>query len=63
VEDYGADLLVLGAQQSRFRGESVIGTTTERLVRLARFPMLTVVRQPAERLEHEDAEALALATV
>lgn len=63
VEDFGADLLVLGAQQSRFRGESVIGTTTERLVRLARFPILTVVRQPAERLQREEEEAPALATV
>ena len=44
VEDIGADLLVIGAQQKLFRDETVIGTTTERLIRFARVPVLTVVR-------------------
>lgn len=47
VEDIGADFLVVGAQHKLFRGTTVIGTTTERLVRFARIPVLTVVREAA----------------
>ena len=46
VEDLGADLLVIGAQQKFLRDETVIGTTTERLIRAARIPVLTMVRTP-----------------
>lgn len=45
VEDTGADLLVIGAQHRLLRDTTVIGTTTERLVRFARCPVLTVVRE------------------
>ena len=44
VDDLGADLLVIGAQHKFFRDTTVIGTTTERLVRFAPCPVLTVVR-------------------
>jgi nucleotide-binding universal stress UspA family protein len=47
VEDIGADFLVIGAQHKFFRDTTVIGTTTERLVRFARIPVLTVVREAA----------------
>ncbi|HEX7191432.1 MAG TPA: universal stress protein [Thermoanaerobaculia bacterium] len=44
IDDLGADLLVIGAQHKFFRETTVIGTTTERLVRFAPCPVLTVVR-------------------
>ncbi|HXH38163.1 MAG TPA: universal stress protein [Thermoanaerobaculia bacterium] len=44
AEDIGADLLVIGAQHKLFRDVTTIGTTTERLVRFARMPVLTVPR-------------------
>lgn len=44
AEDLGADLIVIGAQHKRFHDETVIGTTTERLVRSAQVPVLTVPR-------------------
>lgn len=53
AEDLGADLIVIGAQHKRFRDETVIGTTTERLVRFARIPVLSVPR----RVEAETAKA------
>lgn len=45
VEDIGADLLVIGAQRKLFRDTTVIGTTTERLIRFARVPVLSVIRE------------------
>jgi nucleotide-binding universal stress UspA family protein len=45
ADESGADLLVIGAQHRRFSDASVIGTTTERLTRFARCPVLTVIRQ------------------
>jgi len=53
AEDFGADLIVIGAQHKRFRDETVIGTTTERLVRFARMPVLSVPQRlpAAERLD------------
>jgi nucleotide-binding universal stress UspA family protein len=47
VEDVGADFLVIGAQHKLLRETTVIGTTTERLIRFARCPVLTVVREVA----------------
>lgn len=44
AEDIGADLLVVGAQHKLFRDVATIGTTTERLVRFARVPVLSVPR-------------------
>ena len=42
AEDFEAGLIVIGAQHKRFRNETVIGTTTERLVRFARVPVLSI---------------------
>jgi nucleotide-binding universal stress UspA family protein len=42
AEDFDADLLVIGAQHKRFRNETVTGSTTERLVRFARVPVLSI---------------------
>ncbi len=45
ADETGADLIVVGAQHKRFRDATVIGTTTERVVRFARQPVWTVVSQ------------------
>jgi len=45
IDDIGADLLVIGAQRQLFKDATVIGTTTERLIRFSRVPVLTVVRE------------------
>ena len=44
VDEIPADLLVIGAQHRMFRDSTVIGATTERVVRFARIPVLTVPR-------------------
>lgn len=44
VDDVSADLLVVGAQRQLFKDATVIGTTTERLIRFSRVPVLTIVR-------------------
>ena len=49
ADDAGADLLVIGAQHKLFRDATVIGTTTERLVRFASCPVLVVPRQVVRR--------------
>ena len=58
VEDIGADLLVIGAQHKLFRDATVIGTTTERLVRFATCPVLSVARElvPKELVSTESME-------
>ena len=43
-----ADLVVIGAQHRRFADATVIGTTTERITRFARQPVMTVIRKPVE---------------
>jgi nucleotide-binding universal stress UspA family protein len=48
AEDQKADLLIIGAQQKAFRNETVIGTTTERLVRFATIPVLSLPRLVAQ---------------
>ena len=55
ADDYDADLIVIGAQHTRFSDATVIGTTTERITRFARQPVLTVMRR-AEALKRKDAE-------
>jgi len=55
--DYEADLIVIGAQHTRFSDATVIGTTTERITRFAKQPVLTVMRR-AEALKRKDAELL-----
>ncbi len=49
AEDLGADFLVIGAQHKFFRDETVIGTTTERLIRFASCPVLVVPREAVPR--------------
>ena len=55
ADDYNADLIVIGAQHTRFSDATVIGTTTERITRFARQPVLTVMRA-AEARKRRDAE-------
>ena len=59
AEDAEADLLVIGAQHKVFRDETVIGTTTERLVRFARLPVLTIPRPVAATKKPVRAEEMA----
>jgi nucleotide-binding universal stress UspA family protein len=54
AEDLGSDLLVIGAQHKLFRESTVVGTTTERVVRFASCPVLVVPRQEVGR--HAPAE-------
>jgi nucleotide-binding universal stress UspA family protein len=48
AEELGADLLVIGAQHRIFRDATVIGTTTERLIRFSSCPVLVVPRSAPE---------------
>ncbi|HEX6642831.1 MAG TPA: universal stress protein [Thermoanaerobaculia bacterium] len=43
ASEASADLIVIGAQHKRFSDTTVIGTTTERVVRFAKQPVWTVV--------------------
>jgi len=55
----GADLIVLGAQHKFFSDATVIGTTTQRITRFARCPVMTVVRKAHAEVEiHEKEEEL-----
>jgi len=49
ADDIGSDLLVVGAQHKLFRDATVIGTTTERLLRFASCPVLVVPREAVHR--------------
>lgn len=55
ADDLRADLLVVGAQHKLFRDATVIGTTTERLIRFASCPVLAVPLKPV-RLRADVAE-------
>lgn len=57
AEDLQADFLVIGAQHKLFRDATVIGTTTERLIRFASCPVLVVPR-PATRQQTKAEPAL-----
>ena len=59
VDDLGADLLVIGAQRKLFRDETVIGGTTERIVRFATCPVMTVPRPVPSRAAAHPIEELA----
>jgi len=58
AEDLRADMIVIGAQHKRFRDETGIGTTTERLARFARIPVLSVPRLVEDKAEAPQAETL-----
>lgn len=49
ADDVGADLLVVGAQHKLFRDATVIGTTSERVIRFAPCPVLVVPRPVVHR--------------
>ncbi len=65
-DQIGADLVVVGAQHKRFFDSTVMGTTTERVTRFARQPVLTVIRRtpaaetdnPVIELERKDVGPL-----
>jgi nucleotide-binding universal stress UspA family protein len=57
ADDIGADLIVVGAQHRRFRDVTVIGTTTERIIRFASAPVLIVPREAITREQTPDQEA------
>ena len=40
-----ADVIVMGSQHRFFSDESVVGTTTERVTRFSRIPVLTVTKK------------------
>lgn len=61
ADDLGADLLIVGAQHKLFRDATVVGTTTERLIRFASCPVLVVPRAAVRRRAHAEAEAEQLA--
>jgi len=63
ADDIRADLLVIGAQHRTFRDETVIGSTSERLIRFSLCPVLIVPREPVGRhgkKNHETAWELAV---
>lgn len=43
AESERADLIVLGAQHRRFSDSTVVGTTTERVIRFSKRPVMTVI--------------------
>jgi nucleotide-binding universal stress UspA family protein len=53
------DLIVIGAQHSFFRDATVIGTTTQRITRFARVPVLTVIREATAEVLQEEKELAA----
>lgn len=60
ADDVGCDFLVIGAQHKLFRDATVIGTTTERLIRFASCPVMVVPRQ-AVRQETKAEELVVTA--
>jgi nucleotide-binding universal stress UspA family protein len=54
-----ADLIVIGAQHKRFFDSTVIGTTTDRIVRHSHCPVLTVTRPAGEPAQVRDEAAIA----
>ena len=60
ADDVGADLLVAGAQHRLFRDATVIGSTTERLIRFASCPVLIVPRDLARRAVRVEKKRVAV---
>jgi nucleotide-binding universal stress UspA family protein len=58
AEESRADLLVIGAQHKTFRDTTVIGTTSERLIRFAPCPVLVVPRAAAGWSSKQEKEEL-----
>jgi nucleotide-binding universal stress UspA family protein len=51
ASDIDADLIVIGAQHKFFSDATVIGTTTQRITRFARCPVMTIVRKPRTEID------------
>jgi nucleotide-binding universal stress UspA family protein len=49
LSDERNSMIVIGAQHRRFSDSTVIGTTTERVIRFAKQPVLTVIRPVTEK--------------
>lgn len=62
ADDVGSDFLVIGAQHKLFRDSTVIGTTTERLIRFASCPVLVVPREAVGREVKAEAHEELVAT-
>jgi quinolinate synthase len=64
ADQIGDGVLVIGAQHKRFSDATIIGTTTERITRFARLPVITVIRKaadarmPAERVASQNDATL-----
>ena len=56
----GADLIVIGAQHKRFSDTTIIGTTTERVVRLSKQPVWTVASRAEAFTPDFEKELMAL---
>lgn len=61
ADSTGADLMVLGSTHRRFCDEAIAGSTTERVVRYAGLPALTIVPAPAVTTEEKAEEELVYA--
>lgn len=63
ADDVGSDFLVIGAQHKLFRDATILGTTSERLIRFSSSPVLVVPRQVAVResevRRHEERAVMA----
>ncbi len=60
ADNVGADLIVVGAQHKFFSDATVIGTTTQRITRFAKAPVLTIVRHAHAEAYEEDHAAAAV---
>jgi len=61
--EQGSDLIVVGAQHKFFSDATVIGTTTQRITRFARCPVLTVVRKAKPEVFSETEKSELAATM
>lgn len=59
-DSLNADLIVIGAQHRYFSDATVIGTTTQRITRFARRPVLTVVRAAQQEVPLAEQELTAV---
>ncbi len=58
VEDLQADLIVMGTQQKRFSNETIIGSTSERLIHFSSVPILSVIRGATAAVAPEAEEIM-----
>lgn len=62
ADELSADLLVIGAEHRLFSDGTVIGSTSERVVRFARMPVLTVFADGRQTAKQETAELAGAAS-